>query len=87
MLRIVVGLNPPPLGKSLDPPLGLNKCHRLAIVVSSNLINLINAHYLHYKPARVARREQCALTKLDELLSTARSCGKQKWHSFASSLD
>ena len=40
---------------------------RLAIVVSSNPINFINAHSLHYKPAR----EQCALTKLYGLLLAA----------------
>ena len=39
----------------------------LAIVVSSNPINFINAHSLHYKPAS----EQCALKKLNGLLLAA----------------
>ena len=37
------------------------------IIVSSNPINLINAHSLHSKPAR----EQCALTNLNGLLLEA----------------
>ena len=43
--------------------LDVKECHfRLAIVVSSNPMNIFNAHSLHLK--------QCALTKLNGLLLT-----------------
>ena len=54
---------------------------RLAIVVSSNPINLINAHSLYYIETR------SWTMRIDNVKwITAHSCGKQKWQLFASSL-
>ena len=53
----------------------------LAIIVSSNPINFINAHSLHQNPA--LNNAHCDIDIVKWI--TAHNCGKPTWHSFKTS--